>query len=93
MRIPKKTYKSWQTKHRGELLIHAGKGIDKETMKKLAKYIKEDIPTGKILGKVRLVNCIKRKKLLKWKTKIWKKAKICLNELIETLENWINALK
>ena len=28
-------------------------------MKGLAKYIPEDLPVGKILGKVRLVDCIK----------------------------------
>ena len=50
---------SWQTKYRGDLLIHAGKGIDKEAMKRLEKYIPSDMPTGKILGKVTLVDCIK----------------------------------
>ena len=52
-------FRSWQTKYRGELLIHAGKGIGKEAMKRLAKYIPKDMPTGKILGKVTLVDCIK----------------------------------
>lgn len=52
-------FRSWQTKYRGELLIHAGKGIDKEAMKRLAKYIPENMPTGKILGKVKLVDCVK----------------------------------
>lgn len=52
-------FRSWQTKYRGDLLIHAGKGIDKEAMKRLSKYIPEDLPAGKILGKVVLVNCIK----------------------------------
>lgn len=52
-------FRSWQTKYRGELLIHAGKGIDKEAMKRLAKYIPEDMPIGKILGKVILVDCVK----------------------------------
>lgn len=28
--------RSWRTKYRGELLIHAGKGIDKEAMKRLS---------------------------------------------------------
>ena len=50
---------SWQTKYRGDLLIHAGKEIDKEATKRLAKYIPKNMPTGKILGKVRLVDCIK----------------------------------
>ena len=52
-------FRSWQTKYRGELLIHAGKGIDKDAMKRLAKYLPENIPLGKILGKVKLVDCIK----------------------------------
>lgn len=52
-------FRSWQTKYRGDLLIHAGKGIDKEAMKRLAKYIPKDMPSVKILGKVTLVDCIK----------------------------------
>ena len=52
-------FRSWKTKYRGELLIHAGKGIDKEAMKRLAKYLPKDMTTGKILGKVTLVDCLK----------------------------------
>ena len=52
-------FRSWQTKYRGDLLIHAGKGIDKEAMKRLSKYIPKDMTTGKILGKVTLVDCVK----------------------------------
>lgn len=52
-------FRSWQTKYRGDLLIHAGKGIDKEAMKRLAKYLPAEIPFGKILGKVTLVDCVK----------------------------------
>lgn len=42
-----------------DLLIHAGKGIDKEAMKRLSKYLPKELPVGKILGKVTLVDCIK----------------------------------
>lgn len=52
-------FRSWQTKYRGDLLIHAGKGIDKEAMERLAKYIPKDMPKGKILGKAQLVDCVK----------------------------------
>ncbi len=52
-------FRSWQTKYRGDLLIHAGKGIDKEAMKRLAKYLPEKLSRGEILGKVTLVDCIK----------------------------------
>ena len=52
-------FRSWQTKYRGELLIHAGKGIDKEAIKRLSKYLPAELPLGKILGRVTLVDCIK----------------------------------
>lgn len=52
-------FRSWQTKYKGDLLIYAGKGIDKEAMKRLSKYIAEDLPAGKILGKVTLIDCVK----------------------------------
>lgn len=52
-------FRSWQTKHRGTLWIHAGKSIDEEAMKRLAPYLPKDVPTGKILGKVKLVDCVK----------------------------------
>ena len=52
-------FRSWQTKYRGNLLIHAGEGIDKEAMKRLEKYLPKKLPYGKILGKVKLVDCIK----------------------------------
>lgn len=52
-------FRTWQTKYRGGLLIHAGKGIDKEAMNRLEKYLPEKLQYGKILGKVKLVDCIK----------------------------------
>lgn len=51
-------FRSWKTNFRGEFLIHAGKGIDKEAMERLKKYLPEEIPTGKILGKATLTDCI-----------------------------------
>ena len=60
-------FRSWQTKYRGELLIHAGKGVDKDAMKRLAKYVPENMPTGKILGKAKLIECIKCDKAFKEK--------------------------
>ena len=52
-------FRSWKTNYRGDLLIHSGKVIDKDAMQRLAGYISNDIPIGKILGKVTLVDCIK----------------------------------
>lgn len=72
-------FRSWQTKYRGELLIHAGKSVDKEAIKRLGKYLPENLPLGKILGKVRLVDCIKmspefKEMLLKENNEIYTKS-------------------
>lgn len=72
-------FRSWQTKYRGKLLIHAGKEIDKEAVKRLAKYLPKELPQGKILGKVTLVDCIKitpefKEKLLKENSDIYTKS-------------------
>lgn len=72
-------FRSWQTKYRGELLIHAGKGVDKEAVKRLEKYLPKDLPLGKILGKVTLVDCIRmspefKEELLKENSDIYTKS-------------------
>lgn len=77
-------FRSWQTKYRGDLLIHAGKEIDKEAMKKLSKYLPDEIPLGKILGKVTLVDCIKmcpefKEMLLKENSDIYTKSSFSEN--------------
>ena len=52
-------FRSWKTNYRGDLLIHAGKGIDKEAVERLKDYLPKELPKGKILGQVTLVDCIK----------------------------------
>lgn len=51
-------FRSWKTNFRGEVLIHAGKGIDKEAVERLKKYLPDELPLGKILGKVNIADCI-----------------------------------
>lgn len=51
-------FRTWKTKYRGELLIHAGKGIDKKAMKKFEQY-NFNYPSGCIIAKVNLCDCIK----------------------------------
>ena len=58
-------FRGWPTQYRGELLIHAGKTVDKEASEKLKKYLPSELPLGKILGKVNLVDCIKCDEKLK----------------------------
>ena len=42
-------FRNQQTAYRGELLIHAGKSIDKEAIKRLEKYLPKELPLEKIL--------------------------------------------
>ena len=94
-------FRSWKTKYRGDLLIHAGKGIDKEAMKRLEKYLPEELPYGKILGKVKLVDCIKmspefKELLLKENSDIYTKSSFQENygwqvSYVEVFENPIDA--
>lgn len=59
--------RSWSTKHRGELAIHASKRVAKSICKQepfksvLAKhgYTADNLPTGAIIGTVNLVDSIK----------------------------------
>ena len=51
-------FRTWKTKYRGEILIHAGKGVDRKAMEKFAKY-NLDYPCGCIIAKVNLADCIK----------------------------------
>ena len=50
-------FRTWKTKYRGELLIHAGKGIDKKAMKKF-EHLNLEYPSGCIIGKVNLTDCV-----------------------------------
>ena len=38
-------FRTWKTKYRGDILIHAGKGVDKEAMKRFA-HLNLDYPSG-----------------------------------------------
>ena len=50
-------FRTWKTKYRGEILIHAGCGVDKEWLDKVKDY-GIDFPKKKILCKVVLEDCI-----------------------------------
>jgi hypothetical protein len=51
-------FRSWQIKYRGDILIHAGLGVDKEAMEKVKNY-NLDYPSKKIIAIVHLDDCIK----------------------------------
>lgn len=56
--------RSWKTKHRGELAIHAGKSIDKKAYEAFSEVLAKhginsisDLPTGCIIASVNLIDC------------------------------------
>lgn len=55
--LKKYEFRSWKYNYRGEILIHAGKGIDKEAMEKLS-HLKLNYPQARIVARVRILDCI-----------------------------------
>lgn len=51
-------FRTWKTGYRGEILIHAGKSIDKEAMQKFG-HLKLEYPTGCIIAKATLTDCVR----------------------------------
>ncbi len=50
-------FRSWKTKYRGDILIHAGKGIDKDAIEKVTG-LNLEYPSSKILAIVTIEDCI-----------------------------------
>lgn len=50
-------FRTWKTNYRGEILIHAGKNVDKEAMKRY-EYLNLKYPTGCIIAKANITDCI-----------------------------------
>lgn len=50
-------FRTWKTKYRGPILIHAGKGIDKKAMKKFEQYNLE-YPVGAIIAQAEIEDVI-----------------------------------
>ena len=55
--IKKYEFRSWRYNYRGEILIHAGAGVDKEAMKKVESLCLE-YPQKKIIAKVTIEDCL-----------------------------------
>lgn len=51
-------FRTWKTKYRGDILIHAGKGVDKKAMERF-KHLNLKYSSGKIIAKAVLTDCIK----------------------------------
>lgn len=50
-------FRTWKTNYRGEILIHAGKGIDKKAMKKY-EHLNLKYQSGCIIAKAKITDCV-----------------------------------
>lgn len=50
-------FRTWKTKYRGDILIHAGKTIDKDALEYF-KYLNLEYPTGCIIAKAKITDCL-----------------------------------
>lgn len=55
--IKKYEFRSWRYNYRGEILIHAGAGVDYEAMKKI-ESLSFEYPQKKIIAKVTIEDCL-----------------------------------
>lgn len=55
--LKKYEFRTWKTNYRGDILIHAGKSIDKKAMEKF-RHLELSYPTGCIVAKAKVVDCI-----------------------------------
>ena len=55
--IKKYEFRSWKTKYRGKILIHAGTGIDKKGLEKY-KDLNLEFPSKRILAEVEIEDCL-----------------------------------
>lgn len=51
-------FRTWKIKYRGDIFIHAGKSLDKDAIKRF-KHLNLEYPTGQIIAKVTIADCVK----------------------------------
>lgn len=50
-------FRTWKTKYRGNILIHAGKVMDKKAMERF-KHLNLKYPLGQIIAKATITDCV-----------------------------------
>ena len=50
-------FRTWRTKYHGDILIHAGKSVDRLAMEKF-KHLNLDYPVGCIIAKAKITDCV-----------------------------------
>ncbi|MFO0843276.1 MAG: ASCH domain-containing protein [Gemmataceae bacterium] len=61
----RREYRSWRTSHRGPLLIHAGKEVDREALAE-SGLDADELPRGALVGVVDVVGCRRLKGGFAW---------------------------
>lgn len=56
--IKKYEFRTWKTKYRGDVLIHAGKSVDKKATIEFKCY-GVDCPIGCVIARAKITDCIK----------------------------------
>ena len=72
-------FRTWKTRYRGDILIHAGKGIDKKAMKRF-KHLGLEYPVGKIIAKATITDCIYVDEEF---------AKKCIKKILLYIKDWL----
>lgn len=83
-------FRTWKTKYRGEILIHAGKGVDKEAMERF-KCLNLNYSPGKIIAKANITDCLLVDD--KFRTKMIKKDKLVYNNLTRKMDKNLYGFK
>jgi hypothetical protein len=84
----KKTeFRSWPTKHRGPLAIHAGLGIDKDECRRVG-YDAEKLPRGRVLCIAEMYDCKKLREGFGWKLRNVRKIRPVPARGLLGLWNW-----
>ena len=78
-------FRTWRTKYRGDILIHAGKGIDKKAMERY-KHLNLEYPLGKIIAKATITECIYVDDVLK--EKLQQKDPLVYYGILQKDSNW-----
>jgi hypothetical protein len=72
-------FRTWKTRYRGDILIHAGKGIDKKAMKRF-KHLGLEYPVGQIIAKATITDCIYVDEEF---------AKKCIKKILLYIKDWL----
>lgn len=78
-------FRTWRTKYRGDILIHAGKGIDKKAMERY-KHLNLEYPLGKIIAKATITDCVYVDDVLK--EKLQQKDPLVYYGILQKDSNW-----